>query len=256
MTQTIAGLQTKIVVAEREKFAAPLVLLHGFWMGPRAWAHAAGYLAHRGWTSYVPDLRPCWRIARWSAAMSTAREFVCALGSRPIVLGQDFGALLALHLSPVRLAVGIAPLQAGRGATSLPHFRGLRARLASRLGRAIRPTQRCIDEVLVGPDPDSLLPLPARWRLELAQLQVGAGAPPEVPRLVAAGTADPCTPQRFLETLARELGATLILYPGAPHALLNGAQWLAILDDVHRWIVHQVGEELMLLRGDEDLREE
>jgi len=256
MIQTVAGIETEVVEAEQEKFAVPLVLLHGFWMGPRAWLRASGYLAHRGWRSYVPDLRPCWQVARWSEVVAALERFLSALGTPPVVVGQDFGALLALYLAPVRLAVGIAPLQVGGRAGSLPHFRGVRACLASRFGRAILPARRRIDEILGTADPESIQPLPARWRSELAQLDLRPAARIGVPRLVAVGTGDRCAPQRFLEALAGELGATLVLYPGAPHALLCSPQWAAVLDDVHRWIVQQLDEGFLLLRGDEDLREE
>jgi alpha-beta hydrolase superfamily lysophospholipase len=78
----------------------------------------------------------------------------------------------------------------------------------------------------------------------------------DVPRLVVAGGHDPCGRPVELERLAAEIGADYQCHPDADHALPFGPLWETVAAGVHRWLIRTLGESLLLLRGDEDLREE
>ncbi|GIW40734.1 MAG: hypothetical protein KatS3mg076_1311 [Candidatus Binatia bacterium] len=234
--------------AERQKFEARVVLVCGLWTAPRAWAPFASFLAHRGWSS----------VAVGRARAAGARDLLRSLldlcsheSTPPFVVGHDAGGTLALYLENVRAVVCLAPLPYG---TSWPHpvLRSWRYRLGRRLFRRARPPRRTASEVLEIP-PGCLLPETTDWSASLRSLP----PPPrgETPRLVLLGGRDPCVPAAFWRERATLLGAELETVEESGHGLPWNAHWPDVVSRVHRWMVRQGGEELLLLRGDEDLRE-
>jgi hypothetical protein len=77
-----------------------------------------------------------------------------------------------------------------------------------------------------------------------------------VPRLLIAGGDDPCCSAAEAQSLAARAGAEISLHPRLRHDLPYGASWQSIAGELHRWLVRRLGESVVLLRGDEDLRED
>lgn len=243
----LAGVETEFTRAEFDKYGAPLLLLHGLWTAPRHWRVAASYLAHLGWNSYAPA---------WRAAATTWRELVAlaekAAGEldRPVVVGHDLGALAALQLRGARAAIGIAPVARG----THPLARGFSGRWARWRGAPLLPNERQA-RALLGLEPAQLEAESPAWLDELDGLEL---TPPRssLPRLLIAGDADPCCAASEATAIARAVGAEISLRAGGRHDLLYGSSWQSVASEAHRWLVRQLGESVVLLRGDEDLRDD
>lgn len=242
----LADLDVELIRAESDKYAVPLMLLHGAWTGPWIWRAAAGDLGHRGWN--------CWAVAwrgaggTWPEARARLQRAAGELG-HPVVIGHDVGGLLAMALRDVSAAVAIAPIEAGPRAGPHPLARSLRARVARWRGVPFKPGDA-----------------PARGTLGLSAADLVAEAPtwcgPEstlsavadgVPRLLVAGDHDPCLGSGAARALAAEVGAEFAEVAGAGHDLPYGPHGQRVVAEVHRWLVRRLGGDLLLLRGDEDL---
>lgn len=248
----LGDFEAQVRLAEREKFAAPLLLIHGLWAGPEVWQPFSGFLAHRGWTSYALEVRSA-GLTRWEDLLAAVTAAASRLDAPPVVLGYDLGAWVALHLTEVRAAVAIAPAPTGARAREHPLFRGLRAWTSRRLGGAIRPRGRGAAKAL-GTVAAFAVGETARWADELEALPLPP--PASIPRRLVGGAMDPLLAPDALEATARSLGATWKIYDGSGHDLVVAPGWRTVVSDIHRWIVLEAGESLMLLRGDEDLRDD
>jgi pimeloyl-ACP methyl ester carboxylesterase len=245
----IAGVEAEICRAESDKYAAPLLLLHGLWAQPRIWRQTAGYLAHRGWSSYLLS----WRGAAGNLVELTQLAAAAAREIEAAVIGHDLGGLVALQLHGVRAAVAIAPPASGTTAFTHPLAGSIGARLRRWRGAPILPTPAAARRVL-GLGAEDLVAENSAWLDEMAHLDLAVEG--ELPRLLMAGSADPCLPTDAATALARRASAELCVYEGGGHDLPYGAQWQKVADDLHRWLVRRLGTSILLLRGDEDLREE
>lgn len=236
--------------AEFDKFTAPLLLLHGLWTGPWVWRAAASYLAHRGWNCHAL----AWRggASSWPELLRRTQRATDELGA-PVVVGHDLGALAALQLQRCRSAVAIAPLPSGAAAPRHPFAVSL-ARLLRRRETPTLPTGRKA-RLLLGLEIERLEPESSPWLEELRQIEIAA-APDEAPRLLLAGGDDVFLPRLAAERLAQRTGAEIKIYDGAGHDLPYGPRWQATAADLHRWLVQKLGPSLLLLRGDEDLRDD
>ena len=248
---------------ESPRYATDLLLLHGAWSGPSIWGRVAAAMAQRGWRCHLLDLRaatagggPAGAGRAWGAA---AREAIAGLEGPPIAIGHGAGALLALELAAdasVRAAVAASPLAEGtRPLLSLPER--WRMRLLGGL-LAPPPPGHPVFSGLVAEDAAriaaSMVAEPAsiaRW-IDRAATSVQA---PAVPALVLAQEDDPLARPVAVEVLARGLGAEFATLPGG-HFAPAGNRIDAWATRVHRWIVQRAGGDLLLLRGDEDLRED
>jgi pimeloyl-ACP methyl ester carboxylesterase len=238
MARTLGSLDVELTEAERAKFTAPLVLVHGLWDDPKSWRRFMGFLSHRGWRCFAVG----WGLAEQRATLVARRESlaraIAELEDLPILVGHDLGGVLALQLAEqARAVVTIAPLTsascealAGSG-TWLQRLRGS-DRTAGRglvahypAGKHIEPAA-LIGEVAEG----SMQPPPA-----------GAS-----PRLVVAGDADSLAPPDSTRSLAAAAAAQIEIVPGG-HALHLGDGWETAATTVHRWLIQTLGEELLAL---------
>lgn len=242
----LAGVEADLYRAEAEKYAAPLLLLHGLWAEPRIWRGFGGYLAHRGWTSYALS----WRGAagNWRELLTLAQRAADELGGA-VAVGHDLGGLAAMALGQVRAAIAIAPLDVG--SHTHPFARSWRARVARWRGRPIAPPRLEAQRVLGAVD---AVAEPSGWLDELARVELGPAA--NVPRLLIAGGIDPCLPRPRADDLARRQRAEIVVFEDAGRDLPYGPRWPQVATETHRWLVRRLGESLLLLRGDEDLRDD
>jgi len=244
----LAELDVEGIRAEFDKYAVPLLLLHGAWTGPWVWRRTASYLSHRGWNCWAASWRTA--AATWPEARACVERAAAELG-RPVVIGHDLGALLALELDGVSAAVAVAPVEIEAGAGAHPLARSLRARVARWRGAPFAPGEA-----------------PARRFLGLAATELtaepvavegwrrGALARRAAPRLLLSGERDPCLDAAAADALAAAAGAERIEIPEGGHDLPYGPLWQAAAAEIHRWLVRRLGGDLLLLRGDEDLRED
>jgi len=194
-------------------------------------------------------------LGEWVADAARA---VARRASPPIVIGHDAGALVALALAEharVAAAIAVAPLLEGgspfasrarlwlarwRGATLAPPDEG-------------HPFRRVASEKAAERLRASLVPEPAA---RLVSLQGGtAPGRPRVPTLLAAQRDDAVVSPALVEVTARGVEADYRSLPGGHWALLEEGldPWMS---ELHRWIIRRIGGSILLLRGDEDLRDE
>ena len=101
MKQRLATYTAEVLFPEREKFAAPLLLLPGLWTGSWIWHEAAWGFSQRGWVCWALDLytqqsrRQCGNTSL-EDHLTTITAASAALDDPPIVIGFDLGSLLAL----------------------------------------------------------------------------------------------------------------------------------------------------------------
>src|SRR5262245_21398394 len=102
-------LLAEITEPESERYTAPLLLLHGLWERASQWRRFAGYLAHRGWRCLALERRA--DVTDLAEHVGDLRAAVAVLGSSPVIVGHDLGAVLALHCADrARAVVALAPL--------------------------------------------------------------------------------------------------------------------------------------------------
>ncbi|MEY4949993.1 MAG: Serine aminopeptidase [Pseudomonadota bacterium] len=253
---------------ESPRYATDLVFVHGLWADPGLWARVAGAMAHRGWRCHLLDVRAAAAageatrgsgrnrgLSGWSAAVAGVLR---GLPAPAILVGHDVGGLVALALAAgggLRAAVAVAPLVEGARAVAPPVER-LRLRL---FGGVLpppapgHPSFAGLSTEAVARLGASLRPEPARLLASLRGAMLAPGEP-VVPTLVVAQQADALVAPFAAEVLARGIGADFLLLEGG-HWPMAGERSDAWASRIHRWIIQRVGG-LLLLSGDEDLREE
>ncbi|HEV8714755.1 MAG TPA: alpha/beta fold hydrolase [Candidatus Binatia bacterium] len=276
MERRLASLRAEVSAPERNKFTAPLLLLHGLWSASWIWHEVAGALSQRGWECWALDLRgrpgsrPVEKIGRVTVADYVADVLRAArqLWAAPVICGYDLGALLALltaaQVRP-RAVICLAPLlpQAwvANGRPPAPLVR-LSAVPALLWGQALRPPRLAMardflfntlppavqSQLYVRLQPDSGVIARALTRGD-SSFPV-AGAP--CPVLVVSGGADRMCPPTTARWLAEHLSAAYRHYPGQGHWLLTGEQGPLLIGDLHRWLVRTLGEALLVPPEEEE----
>jgi alpha-beta hydrolase superfamily lysophospholipase len=240
---TVGPLHAEITRPESEKFTAPLVLLHGLWERPPAWRRFAGYLAHRGWHCIALERRP--DASDIAAHLADLRAAIAALDAPPVLLGHDFGGLLALHCAEIaRAAAAVAPLVGPPLVASLPALEHAGSWLARRRGAPLHaPRGRWSNAY------------PIRDIAEdaglLKQILAGAlpplAAPGETPRAVFGTEADEIVEPSALRAFANAAGAEVHMLDRGGHAILDTPGWERVVAAVHRWIIQELGVDLLAL---------
>jgi pimeloyl-ACP methyl ester carboxylesterase len=276
MERYLASLRAEVSAPERNKFTAPLLLLHGLWSGSWIWQEMAGALSQRGWECWALDLRgrPGSRSVEHMGQISLAEyveDVLVAtqhLWAPPVVCGYDLGALLALltaaQVRP-RAVVCLAPLLPqtwiadGRPPAPLVRLSAVPALLWS---QALRPPRLAMarDFLFNTLSPAVQARLHARLQPDsgtVAQILThgdvsfpAAGVP--CPVLVLSGEVDRMSPPATARGLAERLSAAYRNYPGQGHWLLAGEQCTTITGDLHRWLIRTLGDALLVPQEGEE----
>ena len=249
-----------VIEPESDRYRAELVLVRGLWVDAGIWRAAAAGFAHRGWRCVVversgEDVAPGEAGVAWRQRVE---DVVRGREAKPIVIGHDAGALLALDLASrglVRGAVAVAPLLDGLRTVLPPLARLL---LAVRRKAAVNPPDLGHTYFARVPAEQhatlraGLRPEPAALLRELERL--AAPAAPVVPAVLVAQQADEIASQLFVEICARGIEADFLRLQGGHWPMLEPRvdDWIT---PIHRWIIKRVGHGLLVLRGDEDLIE-
>ena len=263
MQRRLGPLVIETIEAQSPKFTAPLLLIHGLWCTAAVWRQFMGYLAHFGWSCHAVNLRghagselpvPIGRV-RFADYLDDVRLAIAACAARPVVLGHDLGGLLALHCTAtVPAVVALAPVLPQSMMTGAnPALSTLRARLAMWRSRPLPvPRGRLGCGYFAPRAPEGMAPDYGTVARELThgdlRFPVGTGTP----QLVLAGTADAFSPPRDVERLARYTGATFRQLEGAGHALPWEPRWENRVNEIHRWLIQQLGESLLMMREEEE----
>lgn len=249
-----------VIEPESERYTADLVLVHGLWVGPGVWRAVASGFAQRGWRCALLDAtRAGGGAAHEASLLERAEAAARSLASPPVVIGHDAGGLIALHLADrgaVRAAIAVAPLLDGLKPVLTP----ARRTLLHLWARGPVPPPSADHAMFAGVPAgaraslqEGLVAEPAARLREVESL--AAPGRPSSPALVVAQDRDPVVPRALLELNARGIEADFMTLGGGHWPMLE-ERIDAWMTQLHRWIVKRAGEGLLLLRGDEDLREE
>ena len=263
MRRRVGHIEIDTIAAERSKFTAPMVLIHGLWCTSKVWHRFMGYLAHRGWDCHAVNLRgrsnePT--TAKISPATLADHHddlngVIAACDSPPVVVGHDLGALLALSsaLAPIRAAVAIAPLlpRPWRN-TPIPGLTSLHARFAARWRDELPPPRGALLRDYFGTTPPQpLVPESAALRRDLCASALSFPLGTAAPVLVVSGDADPVTPLDAVAGLAQKIGAELRQIAKGGHALPWEVGWQERVTEIHRWLILALGDPLLIPEEEE-----
>jgi len=174
-------------------------------------------------------------------------------GSETIVAGHGLGGLLALKLAeaaPVQAAVALAPLIPGFPS---PLFCPRRWATFWRSEATGFPSPRRTLDLVSEAEPfqresliEALIPADTSAAIEVARGAVEFAAH-QVPRPIVTGEADAFAPWQDSARFAAKINARFISLPGRGHWLIAGRVLERTIAHIHRFLVRESGEELLLL---------
>lgn len=245
---------------ENPRYSTDVVFLHGLWASPVAWGRVAAAMAHRGWRCWLLDARG---REGGEAGLDSWRERAIAsirsLDAAPVLVGHDAGGLVALRLAAEgvpRAVIAVAPLVEGTG-----RLLSARRRLLARwVGGPVEPPP-APHPGFAGLGAGDLARVRATLRPEagatLADVRGEwlAPAAPAVPALVVGQEHDGIVPPMALRIVANGIGADFLELPGT-HWPMGEQRIDAWTTRLHRWLIRRLGSDVLLLSGDEDLRDD
>ncbi len=244
-----------VVRAESARFRHPLLMIHGLWTGGWIWKGFAGYLAHRGWDSWLPSVCGATLEQRAESLWQLART----LPAPPIIMAHDAGFATAVELAArvgAPTVVAIAPLLSRRDGGTLAIFSGIGfwpARFGAR--DAAPPRGDAARVLLRGLDPNAAARLApdsgSFFRAALAGGVTGLD-PRDRPGLVIASHGDPMTPVEAAQRFAVERQWAFDLHGSTGHFPMMETGFESLADRLHRWLVRALGEDLLVLLDDEE----
>ncbi len=266
MLETLGRFTATVERPEPIKFAWPIVLLPEMFTTTRHLAVLLGYLATIGWEVYAPDLRamigrdatpPLERFS-FDDFVALAAQAIGALGREAIVIGHGAGGLAALKLAEqdnVKAAVAYAPLVPGFAS---PIVSGLAARYARWRGRPLDPPAgRAGFEFVADAEPyqreaaiRAMVPDSAAMAFQIARGRTTL-APAAAPRLIVAGDSDIFAPLEATTKFAQALGARVVAIQGRGHWLVAGRALERAINETQRFLVRELGQDLLLLYPEE-----
>jgi|SRR5579862_5578252 len=263
MQRCIGQVTIETIAAESPKFSAELLCVHGLWCTAAVWRRFMGFFAHRGWASHALTLRGHGASAgagsiagiRYADYCRDVDDVIAACAAPPVLIGHDLGGLLALaSASRARAVVALAPLVPGpRSAATRALWSPWRVRLAIRRVRPLPPPRGRLGAAYFGAAPPGGTTLESSTVVrELGRDEIALPAPGGVPTLIVVGTADAFAPVSDVERLATTIGADVRRAEGAPHAMPWGPGWEQRVGEIHRWLIQTLGDDLLLLREDDE----
>ena len=290
MRQQLATLGAELSVPERNKFTAPLLLIHGLWTGSWMWQNIATALSLRGWECWALDLRgrpggPPFGSTdigklRFEDYVEDVITAIQQLWAPPVVWGADLGALVALQaanrfisrtpntrhrLHAPRALIFSAPLLPR---SWIPYERAplplvrLSALPALLWGRSLAPPRFSMAQEFLFPGftPALQQQLHTQLRSEsgtaVRAVTRGTFKQPEwtrkCPIYVVRGQRDRMSSAGAGDWLVDHLQADQHTYPDLGYWLYSGASAITLSTDVHRWIIQALGEPLLVPPEEED----
>ena len=263
MQQRVGQAAVESVAAETPKFTAPMVMIHGLWCTAAAWHPFMGYFAHRGWRCHALTLRAHTDGTRATVGrvrfvdyVEDVKQVIAACDAPPVLVGHDVGGLLALHagLPTVRAVVALAPLLPGSLSTAPnPLFSGFGARLAARSARSLAaPRGKFAARYFAQGVPGGTVPESGSVAQELRGHDLRIPLRSGIPALLVVGDDDPFCTKDDVARLVRNSRVQIQSVAGAGHALPWEQGWERRVSEIHRWLIHSLGDDLLAWRAEED----
>jgi pimeloyl-ACP methyl ester carboxylesterase len=268
MKQSIAGHWADRYPPEKPKFKCALLLVHGLWTGPSSWQSWATHFCNLGWDCVAVDLRrrsapdPATHLRRLSFddCVSDLGDVIRSFSTPPVLLAMNLGALMALKAlehSKLTALILVSPSVPGNfdvARSRLQRLLWIKYRLLIFLRRPIRIDQKDFRNNFLTLLPEHLQIAISNETAPESSMVVREFLRPRVqlefrslscPLLVVAGAEDELTPASTSNKMAQWLGGEFREYGRRGHWLIED-DGEPIVRDLHRWIVQQQGEKILL----------
>jgi len=263
MENRSAPLPIDLYSPEREKYKAPLILIHGLWSASTCWMPWATHFANLGWECRAVNLRGRFgenaatelKRLTFEECVDDVRQALRAAPFPPVVLAHDLGASIALEAAAenkLSALVLVAPLSPESELPRAVKLLRLKYRPLLFLRRPFRLEESDFRKLWLGSgsqdgdggdclvaDAPALVDAFFARRLNLAR----ETAP--WPTLIAAARDDRIVAAAAQQIFAGRLGAEFREYTGG-HWLIGEAGGEEVVRDLHRWIVQKAGGEILL----------
>jgi len=269
MRKQIGEVLIDVSPPEKPKFRSPLILVHGLWSGSWCWSDWATRFSNLGWECWAVNLRgrvgdnPQRTVARltFDQCVEDLKEVIRAAGPSPVLLGHSLGGVMAMEAAEdenVSALILVSPPLPGNEPTSagrvlqllrLKYFLLVLLRWPIRIKEddfslhwlASLPRDQH-GEALKGLVPESSYLVERLCKTHVSS----ESALVRCPAFVVAGTDDRVMPVEAVRQRARTLGAEFKEYSGHGHWMIAEEGWEKVVNDVHRWVVKRLGEEILL----------
>ena len=268
MRQSIAGQSVDRYPPEKPKFKAPLLLVHGLWTGPWCWRSWANHFSNLGWDCVAVDLRPrspddptkTLRNLTFEDCVRNLEDVIHSFSTPPVLVAMNLAALMALKamakskLTVLVLISPLAPRHLNVAGSRPQRLLWLKYRFLIFLRRPIQIDEKDFRSNFLSPLAEHLQLTISKQTVPESSLLVREFLKPRVklesrafdcPVLVLAGAEDKLTPAPISNKLARSIGGQFREYPRGGHWLIED-DGETIVRDIHRWIVQQHGEKILL----------
>ncbi len=269
MKKQIGEVVVDILPPEKQKFRSPVILVHGLWSGSWCWSGWATRFSNLGWECWSVDMRG--RVGdnrerivshlTFEQCVEDLKEVIHAAGPKAVLVGHSVGGITAMKAADVKnisALILVSPplpgdepksmgrsLQLLRLKYFLPVFLRLPIRIKEDdfshywLGSLPRTDH---GQVLKGLVPESSYLVERLFKTQVSSEPALVGCPV----LVMAGMDDRVIPVEAGRQGARLLGAEFKEYPGHGHWMMEEEGWEEVVNDIHRWVVQRLGEEILL----------
>ncbi len=255
---------------EKQKFRSPVILVHGLWTGSWCWSGWATRFSNLGWECWSVNMRGRVEESRgrtvsqltFERCVEDLRDVIRAAGPKAVLVGHSLGGIMAMEAADdnnISALILVSPPLPGNEPKSmgrslqllrLKYFLPVVLRLPicikeddfSRHWLGSLP-RACHGDVLRRLVPESSYLV---QRLFKPQVSPESALVVRCPVLVMAGMDDRVVPVEAVRQRARLLGAEFKEYPDRGHWMVEEEGWEEVVNDIHRWIVQGLGEEILL----------
>jgi pimeloyl-ACP methyl ester carboxylesterase len=275
MKKRVGSILTEHFQPENPKFRSPLILVHGPWSGSWCWQDWAVRFCNLGWDCWAVNFRGraedkvLESLARltFDDCLGDLKQVIPATRSSPVLLGHSLGGLAAVKAAEGERISAVILLSAPfRGGDVKDWGRGLRLLRLKYLPliflrQPIRMNEKDFNLHWLASVPEYRraavlkgLVMESGYLVEELFRPSVSLDPKEIrcPVLVLGGTEDRVVSVASLRHMARALDAEFKEYPGHGHWMMEEEGREAIVNDIHRWLVQRLGEDVLLAEGSEE----
>jgi pimeloyl-ACP methyl ester carboxylesterase len=262
MAKSAGPLPIDLYSPEREKYKAPLVLIHGVWSSSTCWMPWATHFANLGWECRAVNLRGRFgdnaaaelKRLTFEECVNDIRQIIHGARFPPVILAHDLGASIALAAAAeekLSALVLLAPLAPENELPRAVKLLRLKYRPLLFLRRLFQLDQRDFRNLWLGPgDRDDagaeclVADAPALIDAFFSRVDIGREKI-ACPLLLAAARDDRIVSADAEKALAARLGADFREYAGG-HWLIGADGGEEVARDLHRWILQKAGGEILV----------
>jgi pimeloyl-ACP methyl ester carboxylesterase len=256
---------------EKAKFKSAIVLVHGLWTGGWCWNSWATHLANLGWECLAVTLPgrlgeasdQTLKLLTLEKCVEAVTGVIRGMAEPPVILAHGTGGLIAFKAAeetPVAaliVASAVPPRNLDVERSRALRLLRLKYLPLVYLRRPFRIEDKDLRRVILYPLPVDQQAAIARRIVPESNGLVAELLAPQVrlhpehvttAALILSGSMDVVVPPGVARAFAAWLGAGFREYPGQGHWMIE-SDGETIVRDVHRWLIHELGEQILLVEG-------